>query len=66
MNKDNFGDVPYHPLSLFSTIIESNPIAMLLYRSFMVTLMERTEKLIPSLTPDIFRDTQPVMKAYKL
>lgn len=66
MDKNSFGDVPYHPLSLFSTIIETNPIAMLLYRSFMVTLMERTEKLIPSLTPDIFRDNQPVMKPYKL
>ncbi|MFZ1561316.1 MAG: NosD domain-containing protein, partial [Saprospiraceae bacterium] len=66
MDKNSFGDVPYHPLSLYSTIIENNPTAMLLYRSFMVSLMERTEKLIPSLTPDIFRDNQPVMKPYKL
>ncbi|MGB4961230.1 MAG: nitrous oxide reductase family maturation protein NosD [Saprospiraceae bacterium] len=66
MDKDNHGDIPYHPLSIFSTIIENNPIAMLLYRSFMVTLMERTEKLIPSLTPDNFRDNQPMMKAYQL
>ncbi|MBK9254245.1 MAG: nitrous oxide reductase family maturation protein NosD [Saprospiraceae bacterium] len=66
IDKDSYGDVPYHPLSIFSTIIENNPIAMLLYRSFMVTLMERTEKLIPSITPDIFRDNQPIMKAYNL
>jgi nitrous oxidase accessory protein len=66
LNKDKFGDVPFHPLSVYSTIIEGNPIAMLLFRSFMVTLLERTEKLIPSITPEVFRDDRPVMKAYNL
>ncbi|MBK9736342.1 MAG: nitrous oxide reductase family maturation protein NosD [Saprospiraceae bacterium] len=66
LDKDAYGDIPYHPLSIFSVIIENNPIAMLLYRSFMVTLLERTEKLIPSITPDNFRDDKPIMKAYNL
>jgi nitrous oxidase accessory protein len=66
LNKDLYGDIPYHPLSLFSVIVESNPVAMLLYRSFMVTLLDKSEKLIPSLTPDNFIDNKPVMKAYDL
>ncbi|MBK9741800.1 MAG: nitrous oxide reductase family maturation protein NosD [Saprospiraceae bacterium] len=66
IDKNRQGDVPYHPLSIYSTIIENNPIAMLLYRSFIVSLMERTEKLIPSITPDNFRDNSPQMKPYEL
>ncbi len=66
INKDAYGDTPYHPLSVYSVIIENNPNAMLLYRSFMVSLMERTERLIPSLTPDNFVDSTPIMKPYNL
>jgi nitrous oxidase accessory protein len=66
LDHDRFGDVPFHPLSVYSVIIENNPIAMLLFRSFMVTLLERTEKLIPSITPENFRDDNPVLKAYDL
>ena len=66
LDKDNIGDVPFHPLSVYSVIIENNPIAMLLFRSFMITLLEKTEKLIPSITPENFRDDSPVMKAYNL
>lgn len=62
LNKDGIGDVPYHPLSLFSVIIENNPSAMLLYRSFMITLLDKSEKVLPSITPDNFIDNTPLMK----
>ena len=62
LNKDGTGDVPYHPLSLFSKIAETNPSAMLLFRSFIVVLMDRSEKVMPSLTPDNFIDLYPRMK----
>ncbi len=48
------GDVPYHPLSLFAVLTETNPSAMLLYRSFMITLLDKSEKVLPSITPDNF------------
>lgn len=66
LNKDNVGDVPYHPLSLFSVIVEENPPAMLLYRSFMVTLLDKSEKVLPSLTPENFVDNKPLMHSIKL
>lgn len=66
LNKDKIGDVPFHPLSLFSVLIEKNPPTMLLFRSFMVTLLDKSERLIPSLTPDNFQDEKPMMKAYNL
>lgn len=66
LNKDHIGDIPYHPLSLYSVIVENNPPAMLLYRSFMITLLDKSEKVMPSLTPDNFIDSRPLMTAIKL
>lgn len=62
LDKDNTGDVPFHPLSLYAVIIEKNPPAMLLYRSFMITLIDKSEKIIPSLTPANFVDNRPSMR----
>lgn len=66
LNKDGFGDVPYHPLSLFAVLVENNPSAMLLFRSFMITLLDKSEKVLPSITPDNFIDNQPLMKSLPL
>lgn len=62
LNKDSIGDVPYHPLSLFSVIVEKNPPAMLLFRSFMVSLLDKSEKFLPTLTPENFIDNLPRMR----
>lgn len=66
LNKDNIGDIPYHPLSLFSIIVEMNPPAMLLFRSFMISLLDKSEKILPSLTPDNFVDTSPLIRSIPL
>lgn len=66
LNKDKIGDVSFHPLSLYSVIIEKNPPAMLLYRSFMITLLDKSEKILPSLTPENFVDKTPSMVPYAL
>jgi nitrous oxidase accessory protein len=62
LTRDGIGDVPYHPVSLFSTVVETNPPAMMLFRSFMVTLLDKTEKVLPSITPQGLLDGQPEMK----
>ena len=66
LNKDGIGDVPFHPLSLFSVLVERTPAAMLLFRSFMITLLDKSEKVLPTITPDHFKDDQPRMKPMKL
>jgi nitrous oxidase accessory protein len=66
INKDGLGDIPYHPLSLFAVLVEKNPSAMLLFRSFMITLLDKSEKVLPSITPDNFVDKAPLMKPLKL
>lgn len=66
LNKDKIGDIPYHPLSLYSVIVEKNPPAMLLYRSFMINLLDKSEKILPSLTPENFVDNKPRMSPHNL
>ena len=66
LDKNGVGDVPYHPLSLFSVLTEKTPSAMLLYRSFMITLLDKSEKVLPSITPDNFIDKTPLMKSLPL
>ncbi|MER3470474.1 MAG: nitrous oxide reductase family maturation protein NosD [Chitinophagaceae bacterium] len=66
INKDGFGDIPYHPTSMYAMVIEQNPNSVILLRSFMVTLLEKAEKAIPSLTPELLRDEKPIMKPVKL
>lgn len=66
IDKDNIGDVPYRPLSLFSVIVEKYPPVMILYRSFIVGLLDRSEKIIPTLTPGNFIDEVPRMRKIPL
>jgi nitrous oxidase accessory protein len=66
LDRDRVGDVPFRPLSLFSVIVEKNPTAMLLFRSFMINLLDRSEKIIPTLTPAQFSDPAPLMQAVDL
>ena len=66
LDKDGMGDVPYHPLSLFAVLTENTPSAMLLYRSFMITLLDKSEKVLPGITPDNFVDNKPLMKSLPL
>lgn len=66
LDKNGLGDVPYHPLSLFAVLTENNPSAMILFRSFMITLLDKSEKILPSITPDNFVDHQPLMKSLPL
>ena len=47
LDKDKIGDIPYRPVSMYSMIIEKNPPAMMLFRSFMTTLLDKTENLLP-------------------
>ena len=66
LNRDGIGDVPYRPVSLYSMIVERNPGAMMLFRSFMVSLLDKAEKVLPGVTPVDLKDDRPFMKPLKL
>ena len=66
LDKNKFGDIPYRPVSLYAMIVEQNPPAMILFRSMMASLLDKTEKILPSLTPENLKDEHPLMKALPL
>jgi nitrous oxidase accessory protein len=66
INRDGFGDVSYHPVSMYAMVVEQNPTTLILMRSFIVSLLDKAEKAIPSLTPENLVDDKPVMKPNKL
>lgn len=66
LNRDGIGDVPYRPVSLYSMLIEQNPNSLMLLRSFMVTLLDKAEKAIPSITPESLKDDKPRMRQVPL
>lgn len=65
LNRDKIGDIPYKPVSLYSMLIEQMPYAVMLLRSFMVDLLDKAEKNIPSITPEAFEDKFPLMNIIK-
>ncbi|QTE38217.1 nitrous oxide reductase family maturation protein NosD [Mucilaginibacter gossypii] len=64
LNKDGTGDVPYRPVSLYAQIMEQIPQSVMLMRSFMVNLLDKVERAIPSLTPESVKDINPKMKPW--
>lgn len=66
LNRDKIGDVPYHPVSLYSMIIDSNPASLMLFRSLIVSLLDKSEKLLPGVTPESLKDEKPLMKRLPL
>jgi len=66
LNRDGYGDVPYHPVSLYAMVAEKNPSVMMLFHSFIVSLLDRTEKVMPSITPADLADHIPSMKPINL
>lgn len=66
LNRDGTGDVPYHPVSVYSILSEKIPTSMILYRSFLTNIIDQAEKIMPSIIPDQLRDDKPKMKKWKL
>ncbi len=66
IDRNGYGDVPYHPVSMYSMIVEQNPHTLMLFRSLIVQLMDKAEKAIPGLTPENLADYKPIMKSLKL
>lgn len=66
LDRDNVGDIPYYPVSLYAVVTEKVPTAMILYRSFLTDILDKVEKVMPSIIPDQLKDDSPVMKKWEL
>lgn len=61
LDRDGIGDVPHRPVRLFSLVVENNESALFLLRSFLVTLVDAAEQVVPSLTPTEIVDLAPMI-----
>ncbi|HYC49889.1 MAG TPA: nitrous oxide reductase family maturation protein NosD, partial [Gemmatimonadaceae bacterium] len=62
LNRDGIGDVPHRPVRLFSLLVERSEPTMIMLRSPLIALLDRAERLIPSLTPETLMDSAPLMR----
>ncbi len=64
LDRDHVGDIPYFPVNIFTMVVDRVPAAMMLWRSFLVLLLDNAEKIVPAITPKNLKDHQPAMKPY--
>jgi len=62
LDKDGLGDIPFHPVKLFSLLTEKNEPTLMLMRSIFVEIMDLAESYIPILTPATLIDEEPLMR----
>lgn len=62
LDRDGRGDVPHHPVRLFSMIVEQNAPSVVLLRSPFIALLDAAERVLPSLTPEAVADRHPAMR----
>ncbi|HID66301.1 MAG TPA: nitrous oxide reductase family maturation protein NosD [Aquificaceae bacterium] len=62
LNGDGIGDIPHRPVKLFSYIVENNPAASILLKSFFVELLNRIEEVFPVIIPTSLEDSKPLMR----
>lgn len=65
LDHDGVGDVPFHPVRLFSMIVGQNAPTTILLRSVFVGLLDEAERVLPSLTPETLVDDRPAMRRVK-
>ncbi len=62
LDKDGFGDIPFHPVRLYSRLVEQLPSSVILMHSLFVTILDLTERIIPTVTPQTLIDARPRMR----
>ncbi|NNM32229.1 MAG: nitrous oxide reductase family maturation protein NosD, partial [Gemmatimonadetes bacterium] len=63
-NGDGVGDVPFHPVRLFSLVVAQNEPALVLQRSPLVALLDVAEQVLPVLTPASLVDPSPMLEPF--
>jgi nitrous oxidase accessory protein len=66
LNKDKKGDVPYYPVSLSTMLVERIPTSAYFLHSFVLNLINQSEKMLPNLIPEGIKDSSPLMKKIAL
>jgi nitrous oxidase accessory protein len=64
LDRDGIGDVAYRPVSLYSLVVEQNPVLLILLHSLAIDCINVAERLLPSLTPETLIDRNPALEPY--
>jgi len=62
LDRNGIGDVPHHPVRLFSVMIEKQPELLVLMRSLLIGILDTAERIMPVLTPEELKDKKPLME----
>jgi nitrous oxidase accessory protein len=62
LDRDGIGDVPHHPVRLFSLLSAQNEPSLIMLRSPFVALLDAAERVLPALTPETLADARPLMR----
>lgn len=62
LDKNKIGDVPYHPVKLYSIIVEQQQPAIILLHSLFIEILDIAESIFPALTPENLVDNSPLMR----
>lgn len=62
LDRDGVGDIPYHPVKLFSYVVDRSESAIILLRSLFIDVINYAEKVAPAITPASLTDPSPRMK----
>jgi nitrous oxidase accessory protein len=62
LDRDGRGDVPHHPVRLFSLIVSANEPSLVLMRSPIQAVLDAAERVFPTLTPGALADAAPRMR----
>jgi nitrous oxidase accessory protein len=65
LDRDGRGDVPHHPVRLFSYLVSQNEPSLILLRSLFVEVLDAAERVLPALTPETLVDAHPAMRRFK-
>lgn len=62
LDNNGLGDVPHRPVNLYAYLAQKIPASMSLLRSPLVNVLDRTERLMPQLSPVNLADENPLMR----
>ena len=65
LDTDGIGDVPFHPVKLFSFVVDRSPESIILLRSLFVEMINFSENVSPIFTPTYLVDKEPLIKIIK-
>ena len=66
LDGDGVGDVPHHPVRLFSLLVEKAPPSVVLLGSLFVVLVDTAERVMPVFTPETLVDQKPLIEVIPL